>query len=124
MFAICTNRRNVPKVERLPRDIGNKMTAIRLIRWIFLLSAFIACVSWSYIAINNVLKYSTSEQQRIEEYEPKPHAASEHVKQTDILQKQWGRQSLFAVTCSFFFMLAVMMNWVLDGRPRINRVVK
>jgi uncharacterized protein YqhQ len=105
-------------------NAANKMTALRLFRWIFLLTAFIACVSWSYVAIKNVLKYSTSEQQRIEEYELRPHTASEQVKQTQMLQKQWGRQSLFAVACSFFFMLALMMNWVLDGRPRINRELK
>ncbi len=97
------------------------MTALRLIRWIFLLSAFIACMSWSYIAINNVLKYSTTEQQRIDEYQPTAHAPSERVKQIQTLQKHWGQQSLFATACSFFFLLAVMMNWVLDGRPRINR---
>jgi len=36
----------------------------------------------------------------------------------DLSQQHWGRQTMFAVAISFFFLLAVMMNWVLDGRVK------
>ena len=94
------------------------MSVIRTVRWIFLLSALGGCIGWSYIAINHMLEYSTNQQQRREEYEAKPHSASAHVHETDVLQQYWGKETMFAVACSFFFLLAVMMNWVLDGRPR------
>jgi hypothetical protein len=34
----------------------------------------------------------------------------------DLAQQHWGRQTMFALALSFFFLLATMMNWVMDGR--------
>jgi NADH:ubiquinone oxidoreductase subunit 3 (subunit A) len=94
------------------------LSAIRTVRWIFLLCALGGCIGWSYIAINHMLEYSTNQQQRRDEYESMAHTASAQVHDTDLQQQYWGKVTMFAVACSFFFLLAVMMNWVLDGRPR------
>ena len=94
------------------------MTALRLSRWIVLLAALIGCVVWSYVAIDKLLDNSMDQKQRASQYGEVPMSPSVHLHQLDLAQQRWGRQSLFAVACSFFFLLAVMMNWVLDGRPR------
>ena len=45
-------------------------------------------------------------------------AETSRVHQMDLAQQHWGRQTMFAIACSFLFLLASMMNWVLDGRQR------
>ncbi len=94
------------------------MSVFRRARWIVLLTALIGCVAWSYIAIDHLLDNSMNQQQRLSQYGTTAVSPSVHLHQLDLAQQHWGRQSLFAVACSFFFLLAVMMNWVLDGRVR------
>jgi hypothetical protein len=94
------------------------MSGARLARWAVLLIALTASISWSYIAINHLLDSSVNQQDRLSEYNAHPEPVSVHLHQMDLAQQRWGRQSLFSVACSFFFLLSVMMNWVLDGRPR------
>jgi hypothetical protein len=96
------------------------MTAVRAIRWIILLTALLCCIAWSYTAIDHLLDHSISisQQDRLGQYSPASQPVSAHLKDARIKQKYWGRQSLFSVACSFFFLLATMMNWVLDGRRR------
>jgi hypothetical protein len=92
------------------------MTAVRLSRWIILLAAFVASVSWSYVAINHLLDSSTTQQELVSEYSPTPKAPSVHLHQMDLAQRHWGQQTMFAVGCSIAFLLAAMINWVVDGR--------
>jgi hypothetical protein len=92
------------------------MSAPRLARWIILLTALIASVSWSYIAIDRLLGSSMTPADRTGQYDSAAEKA--HLHQMDLSQQNWGRQTMFSLACSFFFLLAVMMNWVLDGRPR------
>jgi NADH:ubiquinone oxidoreductase subunit 3 (subunit A) len=94
------------------------MTAFRLGRWIILIVALLASVGWAYVSIDHLLNDSMSEQERVAEYSATPQPPSVHRQQIDLEQKHWGRQSMFALAVSVAFLLAVMMNWVLDGRPR------
>jgi hypothetical protein len=55
---------------------------------------------------------------RLSQYGPASQPVSEHLLQLESAQKLWGRQTMFAIACSVASVLAVMMNWVLDGRPR------
>jgi hypothetical protein len=100
------------------------MTFVRLLRWIVLLSALFASVSWSYISIDHLLDSSMNQQQRTSEYNSTPQPESMHLHQLEQSQMKWGRQSLFSVACSFLILLTVLMNWVLDGRtPRVSQKV-
>jgi hypothetical protein len=92
------------------------MTAFRIIRWIVLLTALIASVSWSYTAIGHLLSSSMAPADRTAQYDSAAEKARVH--QMDLAQQRWGRQTMFSVAVSFFFLVAVMMNWVLDGRVR------
>jgi len=100
------------------------MTAVRLSRWIFLLTALIASIAWSWIAIDHLLDYSISQQLRESQYGPTSQPVSEHMLTLEATQKHWGRQTMFGIACSILFLLAVMMNWVLDGRPRRRTLEK
>jgi hypothetical protein len=73
---------------------------------------------WAYVAIDHLLDYSMSDRERVAEYSLTPQPPSVHLHQMDLAQQHWGRESMFAVACSFGFLLALGMNWVLDGRPR------
>ncbi len=99
------------------------MTPFRLARWILLIAALLASIGWAYYSINQLLKYSMNEQEREAEYSTVPQAPSAHLHEMDLAQRYWGRRCMFAIACSFGFLLALMMNWVLDGRPRQNRKV-
>ena len=97
---------------------GEQLTLIRQIRWMVLLGALLASIAWSYIAINHLLGSSIAPQQRTADYDSTADSARVH--QMDLSQQYWGRQTMFAVAVAFFFLMAVMMNWVLDGRPKRN----
>jgi len=92
------------------------MSAARAIRWIVLITALIASVTWSCIAIRHLLDSSMPPNDRTAQYDSA--AEKTRVHQMDLSQQHWGRQTMFAVAISFFFLLAVMMNWVLDGRVK------
>lgn len=89
---------------------------MRIARWTFLLVALASSVTWSYVSINHLLASSMSPQQRTADYDSKAEAARVH--QMDLAQQHWGRHTMFALAFSFFFLLASMMNWVLDGRQQ------
>ena len=90
------------------------MSAMRQLRWFFLLAALIASITWAYIAINHLLSSSMAPQDRTAQYDSTAEAARVH--QMDLALQHWGRQTMFALALSFFFLLATMMNWVMDGR--------
>ena len=92
------------------------MSPARISRWIFLLTSLIASVTWSCVAITHLLDASMAPDDRAAQYDSTAEKIRVH--QMDLAQRNWGRQTMFSVAVSFFFLLAVMMNWVLDGRPR------
>jgi hypothetical protein len=92
------------------------VSAIRTVRWIFLLTALGGCIGWSTIAIRHLLNSSMTPDDRTAQYDSAAEKARVH--QMDLAQQRWGRQTMFSVAVSFFFLLAVMMNWVLDEKPR------
>ena len=94
------------------------MTAVRLSRWIILLAALVASIVWSYVAINHLLDCSMNQQEQAAEYRSTPHPPSVHLHEMDVAQQHWGRQTMFAVACSIGFLLAVMINWAVDGHHR------
>ena len=55
------------------------MTVVRASRWIVLLSAFVASVTWSYIAIDHLLSSSMTQEQRSSEYNSAAHSPSAHL---------------------------------------------
>ena len=86
------------------------MSAARLARWIVLLIALIGSISWSYIAINHLLGSSMTPADRAGQYDSAAERA--HLRQMDLSQRHWGRQTMFAVACSFFFLLAGKLELV------------
>ena len=93
------------------------MTGIRTIRWIILIFLQAGTVAWAYTAISHLLGSSPTQQQQREQYSSTSQPESAQMRQIDQEQLQWGRQSLFSVACAFLVLMAVGINWVLDGRP-------
>jgi hypothetical protein len=91
------------------------MTAVRLSRWIIFLAGLVASITWSYVSIHHLLEFSMNQQEQAAEYRDTAHAPSEHLHEMDLAQRRWGRQTMFAVACSIGFLLAVMINWAVDG---------
>jgi predicted transporter len=93
------------------------MTGIRTIRWIILIFLQAATVAWAYTSITHLLNTSPNQQQQLAQYSSTSQPASAVMKQIDREQLEWGRQSLFSVASAFLVLMAVGINWVLDGRP-------
>jgi hypothetical protein len=93
------------------------MNAARTTRWIILIFLQAATVAWAYTAITRLLDSSPSQQMRSAEYGSTSQPVTAQRQLIDQEQLQWGRQSLFSVACAFLVLMAVGINWVLDGRP-------
>jgi predicted transporter len=93
------------------------MTGIRTIRWLILIFLQAATVAWAYTSIAHLLATSPNQRQTLAAYNSTSQPESAQMKQIDQEQLEWGRQSLFSVACAFLVLMAVGINWVLDGRP-------
>jgi len=93
------------------------MNPTRTIRWIILIFLQAATVAWAYTAITHLLNTSPNQKQQLAQYGSTSQPVTAQMQQIDQEQLQWGRQSLFSVACAFLVLIAVGINWVLDGRP-------
>lgn len=94
---------------------------MRTVRWLILIFLQAATVAWAYTAITHLLATSPNRQMQLAQYNSTSQPESAMMKQIETEQLDWGRQSLFSVACTFLVLMAVMINWVLDGRPPRGR---